>query len=153
MENILIVPFKEQHKKRFKELNYEWIKSYFEVTELDRVAYNNPQEEIINKGGYIFIALSNKKVVGSVSLEKSTNSEYVLARMGVEIGCQGLQIGQKLVEVALQKALDLNLKSIILYTNHKLVKALNLYTKNGFKFSELDKVGYRRATIKMIKNL
>ncbi len=51
---------------------------HFKMTMLDRVAYDNPQEEIIDKGGHIFIVKMNELLVGSVSLERGTDKQYVL---------------------------------------------------------------------------
>lgn len=146
---VQIIPYQEAFKEAFRNLNYEWIEKYFEVTELDKKAFDNPQQEIIDKTGFVFLALYENQIVGSVALEKITNRQYALTRMGVDPGYQGKKIGQSLMETAIEKAKELGLSSIILYTNQKLVNALNLYFKNGFKVVPLDDVPYTRATIKM----
>lgn len=146
---IQIIPYREEFKEDFKAINYEWLERYFVVTELDKIAFNNPSKEILDKGGYIYLAMQDNTVIGSVALERITNTQYALTRMGVKAKQQGNKIGQSLVETAVEKCKELNVKSVILYTNHILINALNLYFKNGFKCVALDAVAYKRATIKM----
>ena len=69
--------------------------------------------------------------------------------MGVQPGFQGMKVGQSLMDVAIDKCKEMELESVVLYTNHVLINALNLYIKNGFKFVTLDDVPYKRAKIKM----
>lgn len=109
----------------------------------------HPSKEIIDKGGYIYLALLDHKIIGSIALERITDKEYVLTKMGVAPNYQGRRIGHLLIEKALQKPNKLGLESLILYTNHRLVGALNLYGKYGFKFVEIDNSAFERATIKM----
>lgn len=146
---VQIIPYREEFKEIFRNINYEWIEKYFEVTDLDRKAFDNPQIEIIDKEGFIFLAQYENQIVGSVALEKITNQQYALTRMGVNSGYQGKKIGQSLIETAIEKAKGLKLNVIVLYTNQNLISALNLYYKNGFKVVPLDYVPYKRATIKM----
>ncbi len=146
---VRIIPYREEFKDIFRDINYEWIEKYFEITDLDRKAFGNPQIEIIDKEGFIFLAQYEDQIVGSAALEKITNQQYALTRMGVNAGYQGKKIGKFLIETAIEKAKELKVNSIVLYTNQNLISALNLYFKNGFKVVTLDYVPYKRATIKM----
>jgi ribosomal protein S18 acetylase RimI-like enzyme len=92
------------------------------------------------------------EIIGSVALEKVTDKEYTLAKMGVKPGYRGLKVGQLLMEVALRKTKELKLDSLVLFTNHQLVQALNLYSKYGFRFTRLENPLVERATIKMVRN-
>jgi ribosomal protein S18 acetylase RimI-like enzyme len=147
--NVEIIPYEEEYKEDFRKINYGWIEQHFEVTDLDRKAFNNPQAEILDKGGFIFLARIQGLVVGSVALEKIKDSKYALTRMGVYPEHQGKKIGQALMDAAIGKAIELRASSVVLYTNQQLVSALNLYFKNGFRVVPLDNVPYKRATIKM----
>ncbi len=151
--DIVIIPYQEKFIENFKNINYEWIEKYFHVTELDQQAFNNPQNEILDKGGHIYLASYQNKIIGSVVLEKITQKKYALTRMGVTKGYQRKNIGQLLIETAINKSKELELETLVLYTNQVLISALNLYTKNNFKFVPLDSVPYTRATIKMQLNL
>jgi putative acetyltransferase len=144
-----IIKFREEFKDAFKAINYEWIEKYFEVTELDKLAFNNPTEAILDKEGFIYLALYENTIIGSVALERITQKQYALTRMGVQPGFQGMKVGQSLMDAAIDKCKEMELESVVLYTNHVLINALNLYIKNGFKFVTLDDVPYKRAKIKM----
>ena len=146
---VRIILYREEFKDIFRKINYEWIEKYFQVTDLDKKAFDNPQTEIIDKEGFIFLAQYEDQIVGSAALEKITNQQYALTRMSVDVNYQGKKIGQFLIETAIKKAKELNVNSIVLYTNQNLISALNLYFKNGFRAVPLDYVPYKRATIKM----
>ena len=67
---------------------------------------------------------------------------------------QGLKIGQQLMHFCIEFAKSKNWKNITLYSHRKLVPAINLYRKIGFKEVELEKdVHYERANIKMLLEL
>jgi ribosomal protein S18 acetylase RimI-like enzyme len=144
-----IIPYQEKFKEAFREINYEWLEKFFEVTALDKKFFDNPSKEIIDKGGYIYLSLLDHKIIGSIALERVTDKEYALAKMRVKPNYQGRRVGQLLIEKALKKSNELDLESLILYTNHRLIGALNLYGKYGFKFVEVDNAAFERATIKM----
>ncbi len=95
------------------------------------------------------MAKYGNEIIGSVALERITNKQYVLTRMGVKLGCQGKKVGRSLIKTSIEKAKELGLNSVVLYTNQVLVNALNLYFANNFKVVPLDYVPYKRATIKM----
>jgi len=59
--------------------------------------------------------------------------------MAVTEKYQGLKIGEKLAIVAIDKARSLGEKSIFLETNSKLVHAIKLYKKLGFKLKKYPK--------------
>lgn len=146
---VRVIPYREEFREIFRAINYGWIERFFEVTELDKKAFDNPQKEIIDKGGHVFLAQFENKMVGSVALEKISGKQYALTRMGVDPDYQGKQIGQTLMAKAIEKSKELEATSVILYTNQVLINAINLYFKNGFKMVPLDYVPYKRATIKM----
>ena len=67
---------------------------------------------------------------------------------------QGLKIGQQLMHFCIEFAKSKDWKSITLYSHRKLVPAINLYKKVGFKEVEIEKeVHYERANIKMLLKL
>lgn len=66
---------------------------------------------------------------------------------------QGLKIGNQLMERCIQVANQENIKKIILYTNHKLISAIKLYGKYGFKNIPLVNNKYIESDLKMVLNL
>ncbi len=127
-----IVSYKEAYNDFIRSLNYEWLEKYFFVEPNDVKQLGNPQAEILDKGGQIYFALHNNEVVGTASLIKVSDQEYELGKMAVTENHKGLGIGKKLMEHCLDKAIHLGAKKVSLYSNTKLIAAINLYEKYGF---------------------
>jgi N-acetylglutamate synthase-like GNAT family acetyltransferase len=148
---VLIIPFSPDLKEEIKTLNVEWLKKYFRVEAKDEQMLSDPQGEIIDKGGMIFYAKYNNKIVGTASLLKIDENTFELSKMAVTDGVQGLGIGQKLLEHCLKIAEQKEIKKLVLYSNRKLSTAIYLYLKFGFQEVPLEDGVYERADIKMEK--
>ncbi|MBF4473376.1 GNAT family N-acetyltransferase [Flavobacterium sp. HJJ] len=148
-----IIPFSAELKEHIKILNLEWLHKYFKVEPKDEKVLSNPQTEIIDKGGMIFYARYNNKIVGTVSLLKIDYAVFELTKMAVSDGNQGLGIGKKLMEHCLNKAKENGIQKLILYSNRKLLPALALYESFDFMEIPLEEGIYERADIKMERNL
>lgn len=152
LDNIVtIIPYSSDLKKPIKTLNLEWLIKYFRVEDKDKIMLSDPQGEIIDKGGLIYYAKYDNKIVGTVSLLKVDDTTFELSKMAVSDGVQGLGIGQKLMNHCLLVAQQKRIKKIILYSNRKLVPAIYLYKKVGFVEIPLEEGIYERADIKMEK--
>src|SRR6056297_1213690 len=110
---IKIIPYRDEFLEAFKMINYEWIEKYFEVTTLDRKAFNNPKREIKDKGGYIYLAEFQNEIVGAVALERISQNKYALTRMGVKMQFQGKRIGQSLIAHVINESKNLNAQRIV----------------------------------------
>lgn len=148
---VFIIPFSPELKEEIKILNLEWLKKYFKVEAKDERMLSDPQGEIIDKGGMIFYAKYNDKIVGTVSLLKINETTFELSKMAVTNDIQGLGIGNKLMEHCLLIANEKGIKKLILYSNRKLLPAIFLYEKFGFEEVTLESDIYERADIKMEK--
>lgn len=148
---IEIIPFSIELSPIVKTLNYEWLEKNFKVEKNDVVSLSNPQTEIIDKGGFIYFAKMNNKIVGTVSLLKKSETDFELGKMAVTEKAQGFGIGKLLVEHSLKTAKEKNIKKLILYSNTQLASAIHLYKKYGFTEIELEPGLYERANIKMEK--
>lgn len=144
-----IIPFSLALQEPIKTLNLEWLERYFKVEPKDALVLSNPQEEIIDKGGFIYYASYHDRIVGTVSLLKINESEFELSKMAVTDGVQGLGIGNKLVQHCLAVAKEKQIAKLILYSNRRLKSALHLYEKYGFIEVPLKNTDYERADIKM----
>ena len=150
-DSVTIVPFSDAHASAFKSLNEEWITTYFKMEEMDRVALNHPKEYILDKGGYIAVALLDNEPVGVCALIPSHAKEYdfELAKMGVSPKVQGKGIGKLLGQHMVDTARNMGAKKIFLESNRVLKPALHLYRKLGF----VEIVGatspYERSDIQM----
>lgn len=148
---VSIIPFSVDLKEPIKTLNIEWLKKYFKIEPKDEKVLSNPQEEIIDKGGMIFYAKYNGKIVGTVSLIKVTDTVFELSKMAVTDDVQGLGIGKKLLQHCVDIAQEQGIQKIILYSNKGLKPAIHLYERFGFVEVLLEDGVYERADIKMEK--
>ena len=148
-----IIPFSIELKEPIKTLNLEWLDKYFKVEPKDIKVLSDPQGQIIDKGGMIFYAQYDNKIVGTISLLKISDTSFELTKMAVSDGNQGLGIGRKLMEHCLNKAKEKGIQILILYSNRKLLPAIHLYESFGFIEIPVEEGVYERADIKMEKKL
>lgn len=146
-----IIPYSAANKTAIKTLNEEWLSRYFKIEAADARVLSDPETHIINQGGKIFYAQYNNQIIGTVSLIKEQTNTYELSKMAVTATAQGLGIGKKLLEHTLSIATEMKLDKLILFSNRKLVPALELYKKYGFVEVPLGSTVYERADIKMEK--
>jgi GNAT superfamily N-acetyltransferase len=146
---IEIINYSEENKVFIKSLNVEWLSKYFAVEPNDEVQLRNPKEEIIDKGGMIFYAKYDNKIVGTATLMKVNDITFELSKMAVTETMQGKGIGIALMEHCLRVAKTNNIKKLILYSNTKLETAIAIYRKYGFAEVPFDATYYKRANIKM----
>ena len=147
---VKILDYRSELKSNFRDLNYDWIKKYFTVEKKDKNILENPEKEIINKGGFILFAEIEDEIAGTVALIKHNENEFELAKMAVAGKFQGKQIGKSLAIAAIERAKSLNASVLFLETNSTLIPALNLYDKLGFNQVEMKKQSdYSRATLRM----
>ena len=153
--NIEIVDYQSKYRDAFSTLNKEWIDAYFTMEEKDEKVLNNPEEYIIDKGGYIIVVLSGGKPIAVCALIKLYNSEhdYELAKMAVSPQFHGRGIGFLLGKAAVNKAKSLNAKSLFLESNTILEPAINLYRKLGFIEVPIKNSPYKRSNIQMVLNM
>ncbi|WP_296316785.1 GNAT family N-acetyltransferase [Winogradskyella sp. UBA3174] len=149
---IKIINYKSEYAQNFYDLNIEWLKTYFYVEPFDEAVLSQPDEYIIDKGGFIFFALKADKVVGTVALMPTeTKGILELTKMAVLPKERGQRIGQQLLQYCIDFGKAQNLNSLLLYSNTKLENAIYLYRKYGFKELDLEKgTPYKRADIKML---
>lgn len=148
MIKLQIVEYTPKYASAFKDLNEAWIKKFFEIEEEDSKALNNPGK-IIDDGGYIFIALSEGREVGVCALRRAGSGVFEFSKMAVAENSQGLGIGRKLGEAAIEKAKAIGAKRIYLEGNTTLEASIHLYKKLGFKEIEWQSSTYKRVNIMM----
>jgi ribosomal protein S18 acetylase RimI-like enzyme len=148
-EQIVIIRYDSKYDADFAALNRAWLQKYFVVEPIDEVIFANPQEYIIENGGYIFFAKMNDKIAGTFALMKVEQGVFELSKMAVAEEFQGRSIGNRMIEYCLEKGRELKANKIMLYSNTALQPAIHLYKKFGFKEVPLGSVEYKRANIKM----
>jgi len=154
-DQVEITTYNPKYQKSFKDLNIEWISTYFVVEPNDVKALDHAEEYIINKGGEIFSAILNDEVLGVCSLIKSNgkNYDYELAKMAVSPKAQGKGVGLLLAESAIKWAIEQGASKIYLESNTKLKPAIKLYEKLGFKEITGISSSYDRVDIQMMLTL
>jgi DNA-binding MarR family transcriptional regulator/GNAT superfamily N-acetyltransferase len=152
---VQIVPYLPKYKSVFRKLNEEWIKTYFKMEKPDQDALENPKKYILDRGGFIFIAILNDQPVGVCALLKRDDPvyPYELAKMAVAPDARGKNIGFLLGQAVVKKAKALKAEKLFLESNTILKPAISLYLKLGFKKVAVLKTPYERCNIQMELNL
>ncbi|OUR90951.1 GNAT family N-acetyltransferase [Flavobacteriales bacterium 34_180_T64] len=146
-----IINYDNEYANDFYELNVEWLKTFFYVEPYDEEILSNPEDHIINKGGYIFFAKENDTILGTVALMpmKETNV-FELTKMAVSPSQRGKKIGQQLMQHCIDFAKSQGFPKLILYSNTKLENAIYIYRKYGFIEIPVEpNCPYVRSDIKM----
>jgi ribosomal protein S18 acetylase RimI-like enzyme len=150
-DRIEVIPYTVELREPIKSLNIEWLERYFVVEQDDTLQLNNPQEQIIDKGGMIFYAQMRHEIVGTAALMKVDDGVYELGKMAVTEAARGHGIGNILMQHCLAVARERSIRKLVLYTNTILEPALHLYRKYGFTEVPLEAGHYQRANVKMEK--
>ena len=153
--DIKIVPYSNKYREAFKTVNEWWVRKYFSMEAMDHYYLDYPQENIIDKGGYIALALLDNEPAGACALVKMNTGpfDYELAKMGVLPTAQGKSIGFLLGEHIIKKAKEFGANTIFLESNTILAPAIKLYEKLGFKQIEEIETPYDRCNIQMVLSL
>jgi putative acetyltransferase len=153
LPEITIRPFAgAEDAAAFRRLNEEWITRYFVLEEKDRKVLEHPEEMILDKGGRIFMVYANDAAAGCVALIAMGDGVYELSKMAVSPTLQGMGIGRRLLEHAVNEARALGARSLFLGSNSRLKNAVHLYESVGFRHVEpgrLPAMGYSRADVFM----
>lgn len=144
-----LVLYREEYKDAFRQLNVEWLDKYNLREEADMIVLNNPQANIIDKGGVIYMAKEAEEIVGTAAVVPQHDGVYELAKMAVAEKWQGRGISKLLMEKCLEWVKTKNAVKIELFSNSQLKAALGLYEKYGFVYVEVKDSPFVTADIKM----
>ena len=148
MSAVSIIEYMDIHQPDFERLNKNWIEKYFWMEPIDFEVLSKPYDHIIRKGGFIFMAQYNNEIAGTAALKFVESGVHEFTKMAVDEKFQGMKIGKRLALACIEKARELKSYKIILYSNTKLIPAINLYKNLGFKEIPVDGP-YKRSDIKM----
>lgn len=138
----------------FSRFNKEWITHYFRLEPSDIRYLSNPEENILEKGGYIFVALLEGEPVGCCALiPHADTSQWELAKMAVTPSAQGHGVGSALGRAALQKAQALGIEALFLEANTLLEASVHLYEHLGFEAVADYTPAYERCNLFMVCKL
>jgi len=149
-KRVEVFEYESEYATDFARLNYEWVEKYFEIEKNDRKVLDNPEINVIKPGGQIFFARIKDEVVGTVALVNVDEDTFELAKMGVTPRYRGFSIGTTLMEACVNYAREVGKKRLFLDSNRKLIPAINLYKRSGFKEIPVEEdTPYARSDIRM----
>ncbi|MEM9991152.1 MAG: GNAT family N-acetyltransferase [Bacteroidota bacterium] len=151
MNGINIVAYAPEYKTAFKALNVTWIEQYFKMEATDYRILDYPETYILDKGGYIGVALLDEQVVGVCALLKMEHPKFdlELAKMAVSTEMQGMGVGKKLAKAMIAQAKNMGAKTLYLESSTLLSPALHLYRTLGFVEIHGQPSPYERSDIQM----
>jgi len=147
--DIKIIPYRNEHHSDFKQLNLEWLDQFHLTENHDLMILDDPEGEVIDKGGFIFMAEADGKIIGSAGLMKEHEGVYELIKMTVAEGYRGKGIARLLIERCLYKAREIGAEKVTLFSNHQLQTAIGLYAKYGFQHIEVVNAPMETADVRM----
>lgn len=157
--HIHIIDFEDRYKIDFKKIHQEWFesdffKARFHADNYDYQVISNPSEHIIVKGGHIFLAKFDEKIVGTTALIPREDKTLELSKIAVLEDYRGLKISDELIKSAIKYSQTQGVKTVWLESIKVLKPALSLFRKYGFEEVPLGPNRYyERADIKMVLHL
>lgn len=131
LDAIEIVDFEPAYAEHFERLNREWLEKDFSVEPVDRELFADPAV-ILEGGGAILFARAGQDMVGTCALLRDAQG-CELSKMAVTERWRGRRIGALLLQAAIDRARALGVDTLHLVTNSRLIPAINLYRKFGFR--------------------
>ncbi len=147
--SVTIKKYTADYHADFRKLNLEWLEKYGLVESHDLEILDDPEGTLLARGGHIFLAFLDGKVVGTAGIWKENDAEYELVKMTVDPAYQGRGISKELLDRCLSTARELGAKKIFLFSNSQLKTALKLYEKYGFRYVETTNSPFVTADVKM----
>lgn len=146
---IQIVDYEPKYQAAFKQLNEEWITTWFKMEATDHKSLDHPEDYILDKGGRIYIVLLSNEPIGACALIKMDDNLFELAKMAVSPKVKGKGIGYRLGLHCIEAAKRLGAHKLYLESNTILQPAIALYHKLGFKEITGIPSPYDRCNIQM----
>jgi len=147
--NIEIIGYDEKFHADFKRMNLEYLDKYNLTESHDMIILDNPEETVIGRGGFLWLAKAGEEIVGTVGIMPEGHGIFELIKMCVAESWRGKGISKLLMETCLQKVKELGGEKLFLFSNHQLQTALKLYTKYGFKDVDVTDSPFETADVKM----
>ena len=144
-----IIDYQDKYQQDFRRLNLEWLEQYNLVESHDLEILDHPHENVIERGGFIFLLKEDDTIIGTAGLFKVNDEEYELIKMFVLPQYRGKKFGDLLLQQCISKAKETNVPKIILYSNSRLQTAIRLYERYGFKHVDVIDAPFVTADVKM----
>ena len=135
------------------EMNIPKKGSAYEDPEID-----NMYESYQSNRSIYFVVEEKSKILGGAGINQLKNGDVnicELQKMYFHKSLRGKGIGDKMIELCLEFALESNYKKCYIETMPNMVNAQKLYIKKGFKYIDkpLGNTGHTACPVWMLKNL
>jgi putative acetyltransferase len=145
----VIIEYEDKYQEDFRRLNLEWLEQFNLVESHDLEILDHPRENVIDRGGCIFLLKEEDVIIGTAGLFKNNDAEFELIKMFVSPKYRGKKFGDLLLLHCISKAREIRASKIILYSNSMLQTAIRLYEKYGFIHVDVTGAPFVTADIKM----
>lgn len=145
-----VVTWRPEYREAFERLNRDWIEAHFVIEPGDEALFRDPGAAIVEPGGQVFFVVDDGNVHGTCALIPHAPGVLELAKMAVSAGARGRGYGDMLMRAAIEHARRSGARKVMLVSNTRLVPAIRLYRKFGFRDVPLDPgIEYARADIQL----
>ncbi|SDE57696.1 Acetyltransferase (GNAT) domain-containing protein [Mucilaginibacter pineti] len=144
-----LIDYQPEYQPYFENLNKAWLEEYFTVEPFDKWMLEHPEEAILKNGGKILFVTSNQNIIGTVGLRYMEDGVYEMTKMAVDKTYHGGGAGQFLCQSAIDKAREMGMQKLVLFSNRVLKNAIHIYHKLGFTEIPVETGTYKRADIMM----
>ncbi len=144
-----LIDYQPRYQPYFEKFNKAWLEEYFTVEPFDKYVLENPDEAIIKPGGKIYFVKAGETIIGTVGLRFIEDGVFELTKMAVDKNYRGGGAGKFLCQAGIDKAREMALKRLVLYSNRQLENAIHIYRKLGFTEIPVLPGTYQRSDIMM----
>lgn len=148
-----IVAFEPRHAPAWKRLNAAWIERFFVLEAKDLAQLDDPQGQVLEKGGLILMAERDGAAIGCCALIPMKDGGFELAKMTVDEAARGLGVGRRLIEACVDHGRSVGAPRLYLETNSALAPAIALYLASGFIHLPAQPTPYARCDVWMERRL
>ena len=129
--------FRPEHTAAFEALNRAWLVGHGLLEPADEPDLKDPNGTIIGAGGQVYVAEEDGVVIGTCGIAPHGPGEFEVRKLAVVESARGRGIGSQLVEACIDFARRRGARRITLISNSRLVPALRLYERAGFRHEPL----------------
>ena len=149
-----IVPYTPAYSEAWRRLNTDWlVAGGFALEAKDHLTLDDPEGQILARGGHIFFAEREGAPVGCCGLIAMADGGYEVTKMTVRPEARGSGLALRLLEACEATARTAGAHRLYLETSSTLVPAIALYHRFGFVNLPPQPTPYERADVWMEKRL
>ena len=144
-----IIEYSNEYHEDFRRLNMEWLETYNLIESHDLEILDDPEGTVLSRGGQIYLAKLDGKIVGTAGIWKDSDTEYELVKMAVDPEHRGKGISKLLLSRCLDEVRQRKAQKISLFSNSQLKTAIKLYEDYGFRHVDNTNSPFVTADVKM----